>query len=787
MGESALQIENLVFGAREWTTAACILAAIVTMLAVWSYAVRNQLSGLRFVAMLLKVAAVGALAFCLLEPLRRQERPRPGANVMALVVDNSRSMEMRPPGQVSSRIERITGKLRSDAAWQSRLAQDFDVRRYAFDERLRAVEELESLEFDGNSSSLAEAITTLQSRFASRPVAGVLLFTDGLATDGVSSLLSESEFDFPIYPVVVGEQAKLRDVAIVDTSVNMSSFELAPAGVEATLKAIGLSGESVVVRLINAAGETLEKQTVACDSHDFEARIRFQFLPSEPGFQIVQLRAMLDREDSDKAQVKSRTEVTTANNSRLLAVDRGGGPYRILYVAGRPNWEFKFLRRALEEDVELDLQGLVRIAKQEPKFSFRDRGIETANPLMAGFGDDEETVEQYDEPVLLRLGVNEDELKSGFPSGEADLFSYHAIILDDVEASFFSQQQMLLMREFVAERGGGFMMLGGQESFLGGGYRDTPLGDVLPVYLRGFASGKDKSGPVRYRLTREGGLEPWLRLRANQSDERTRVDEMPDFLTWNAAAEVKPGASVLAQLTTPEGMEPGLVAQRFGNGRALALLVGDFWRWSMRRATEETDDLAQSWRQIARWLTNDVPRRVASEIVAPESVLEPHRLLIRLRDPAYKPLENATVTLKVTEPDGQEVTASATPDDTRAGLYVTDYWSKLDGGYQCVVEATGPDGEELDSLRTGWTAEPSAIEFARVKADQEILQEIADASGGQLVPIDELESFVATLPTRKVPITESRVEPLWHRPWFVIFAIGCLCLEWGLRRWKGLP
>ena len=36
----------------------------------------------------------------------------------------------------------------------------------------------------------------------------------------------------------------------------------------------------------------------------------------------------------------------------------GGGPFRILYVSGRPNWEFKFLRRALQEEDELDLVGL---------------------------------------------------------------------------------------------------------------------------------------------------------------------------------------------------------------------------------------------------------------------------------------------------------------------------------------------------------------------------------------------------------------------------------------------
>ena len=93
------QSENLVLGARDWMLVAIVLTLVAISLAVWSYAARGPRSAMGFLAFLLKVLAVAALAFCLLEPMRRSERPRPGANLMALVVDNSRSMQMRPPGQ----------------------------------------------------------------------------------------------------------------------------------------------------------------------------------------------------------------------------------------------------------------------------------------------------------------------------------------------------------------------------------------------------------------------------------------------------------------------------------------------------------------------------------------------------------------------------------------------------------------------------------------------------------------------------------------------------------------
>src|SRR5204863_1789512 len=109
----------------------------------------------------------------------------------------------------------------------------------------------------------------------------------------------------------------------------------------------------------------------------------------------------------------------------FATVDRGGGPYRILYVGGRPNWEFKFLKRGLMEDPEMLLSGLVRIAKKEPKFTFKSRDAERTNPLYRGFGDNkQDETEQYNEAVLVRINPEGDELRGGFPKDVEDLFRY---------------------------------------------------------------------------------------------------------------------------------------------------------------------------------------------------------------------------------------------------------------------------------------------------------------------------------------------------------------------------
>ena len=119
-------------------------------------------------------------------------------------------------------------------------------------------------------------------------------------------------------------------------------------------------------------------------------------------------------------------EATLVNNRRLVVVDRGKGPFRVLYVAGRPNWEYKFMRRALAEDNELDLVGLMRVANKEPKFTFRSRKGEKTNSLFRGFGNEkDDTAEQYDEAVMIRLDTRDEvELRDGFPKYAEGLFQY---------------------------------------------------------------------------------------------------------------------------------------------------------------------------------------------------------------------------------------------------------------------------------------------------------------------------------------------------------------------------
>ena len=599
-------VAEFLIGSPNWLIPAVVVGTVLTLLVLWNYARARKLrSRLAWMGIALKIAGIALLAVCLLQPMRRASRPRPRANLLPVLVDTSQSMDLAI-GRSGSWRDRIDEQLASDSAFYTDLAQSFDTRLYGFDKRIAGASDVQSMRRGGRATRLLEALGEMRERMEGRPVAGMLLMSDGNDPVSMGESTELPDFEFPVFPVVPAGNQSVDDLRLTGTSVRQTNFELSPVTITARYKIDGaLRGKAFATLTDTTTGTLIEEQPVDLESVESDGSVTFQFRPLDVGlrFYRVNLFREGDREAFDEPETlieASSSETTLVNNTQLISVDRGRGPYRVLYVAGRPNWEFKFLRRAVEEDSEIQLRGLFRMAKKALKFNFRDRNISTTNPLFQGLGDDaEEVAEQYDEPVIIRLGLESpDELASGFPKTADELFSFDALILDDIEPAFFSRDQLSMIRGFVSNRGGGLLMLGGQEMFAGKRFEESTLGELCPVYVdRG--AGDQASGPVTLGLTREGMLQPWLRLRDNASEETIRLREMPQFASANAVGELKAGAYQFATVTTADGrLEPAVAIHRFGNGKVGAVTITDLWRWSMRRDPEHADDAAQAWRQI---------------------------------------------------------------------------------------------------------------------------------------------------------------------------------------------
>lgn len=843
---------------RGWWLPAAGFVLLAGLLLVWSYRQAPGGAGLRLACATLKLLGLIALAACLLEPLWTGERARPGANFFVILADNSQGMRIHDRGARESRGDRLKELLTAQpSAWQDTMVENFQVRRYLFDARLQGTKDYAELDFQGRASGIGHALKSVAERFKGQPLAGILLLTDGNATD-LADAPAVGEGLPPVYPVVFGTDDPVKDVAVQKVAVSQTSFEDAPVTIQAEATATGFAGEPLRARLLKIAhvpklgpsASTNAPSTNAMETVRGAAAVgrsgatnrpgmagaglgpekltaeqtqkagadpvafRFQFKPEQSGVSFYRLAVNSGTNapaagagaggPGAEAAGGDADEATLANNQRVVVVDRGRGPYRILYVSGRPNWEYKFLHRALMEDDQLQMVGLIRIARREPKFEFRGRAGESSNPLFRGFGNQSpEETERYDQPVLIRLNTRDEyELRGGFPKLAEELYEYHAIVLDDLEAEFFTPDQMSLIQKFVSERGGGFLMLGGAESFQEGKYQRTPIGDLLPVYLDQPPDDRPP-GDLKLTLTREGWLQPWARLRNNESDERRRLDELPPFAVLNKVRGAKPGASAIATVSDKDGQYPAVVVQRFGSGRSAALMIGDVWQWGLKDEARHKD-MDKSWRQLARWLVADVPNRV--ELVAEPVRGDPNQavvLRVRARDKAFQPLDNASVVLHVQPvgvagplstppaaagpgPGREAVRLTAEPSPTLAGVYETTYIPRETGGYLAEALVTDAAGVEVGRAEAGWSSDPAADEFQSLKPNRALMEALARQTKGEMIAAGGLNAFAKGLPQRKAPVTETFTSPLWHQTAVFLFALLCFVAEWGLRRWRGL-
>ena len=335
---------------------------------------------------------------------------------------------------------------------------------------------------------------------------------------------------------------------------------------------------------------------------------------------------------------------------------------------------------------------------------------------------------------------------------------------------------------------GGFLMLGGQESFASGNYDRSPLEELLPVYINS-TNKRGVSSRFRMQLTREGWLEPWIRVKPSELEENQRIEEMPAFRTVNLVKRDKPGAAVLVEVEDADGkLLPALVAREFGHGRTAAMLIGDFWRWGLAREDPDNEDMSKSWRQMLRWLVADVPHRVDIKVrTEQEKGANIQTLAVTVRDEEFQPLDNAVVQLAITPPDGSEVLLAAQASNQLAGTYEVDYVARQVGAYRVEARVTGPDGHTLKAGVAGWTSQPAAAEFQQLVPNRQLLESLAKETGGEIIQENKLENFARQLQQQDFEITEPLIFPLWHQTWIFLLAIGLLCAEWGLRRWRGLP
>ncbi|MBV8859523.1 MAG: hypothetical protein JOZ02_21505 [Acidobacteria bacterium] len=746
------------FGFDVRPSALVVVACALLLLAFVYFAYvrpRTRLAGGTRVGLIaLRSALFLLILFLLLKPVVVVPSVIPRSSTVALVADDSRSMQMADAGDGRTRLEAMkTALFDADGPFQKRLREKFRTQAYGFSNQLDNVGDGgEELTGEGLSSDVSGALAEAARRSTGAPLSAVVLVSDGAAnagTDLAGELRNLRARGLPVYTVGVGDARRPADAELVRVNLPRRVLVGSSVEVEAFVRASGYGATKV---RIAASEDGRAVKTEEFPLHGGETEVvRMEIVPTTPGTHryTFDVQPLAD-------------ELTLENNRREALVEVVEGPQRVLYVEGEPRWELGKLRDALGRG---------------------EKNVELVSLLRTG------------ENKLYRQGVSgEAELADGFPKTEEELFAYDGLMLGSVEAGFFTPEQLRAIEAFVARRGGGLLALGGRFAFGAGGYAGTPVADALPVSVAARPAGSlQEPNPDTYaaaykaQLTARGASHPVTRLSDDRQQSQKIWNDLPPVSVPEAPAGVKPGATVLLEARRAGGGAVTLLAQqRYGRGQALAFTASDTWRWRMRMDSKSNAH-ENFWRQMLRYLVQGAPRQfeVAAEpdVSAPGDVV---RIVADLRDKKFNPAADARAVAHVTKPSGAtvEVPLRFTARD-EANVYVGEFKSDELGRHRIELSASGASIGEAAAQSEFLVAELNR-EFYDASLDEELLKRIAAETGGKYYTLAEAGALVDDLTYRQTDNSRPVTQDLWDMPVNFLLLVGLLSGEWFLRKRHGL-
>ena len=711
----------------------------------------------RAVSACLRLTAVALLAAPLFEPALVTPTVVPNENFVAVLVDVSGSMAVADGPQGETRLDLAHELLYRDGSGLVRgIEEDFQVRLYTFDAHASRADSLVGAA-EGPATDVSAALERVMRDFRGLPLTGIVLLTDGADNTPMPPVAKAEELrarDIRLHVIGLGAESFDAERELMEVLVSKGVGKRAGAEIDVTVRSWGAEPDPVAFG-IYAGEELVFSETRMLKGDGKIDRLTFFFEPPAEGAFVYRM-AMAD----------APGELNTANNARSMLVDARTDTLRVLYFEGHLRQDFKFIKRALEEDHVVDFTSISR----------------------TGTG------------KLYRQGIRgPDELAGGFPSEAADLYQFHAVILGDVEATAFSPSQLRLMEAFVRVRGGGFLMMGGRKTFAEGVYVTGPVADMLPVYLdasRAQVIPRQFTDPRRASEEPEGfafeptaaGLEsPILKLSPEPVTNRGLWSDMPLLTSINYLGAPKAGAQVLAEKPQDRygEAEPLLIVQRYGKGRTAALATSSTWRWQMLL---EAGDYRHErfWQQLARWLAASAPETVDVDVgQSAIDVGSEAELSVKVYDDTFGPVEGAVVEGVLTGPEGRAQPLRFDEALARSGTYTATVAPAVDGRYALAVTATR-DGEVLGARERSILGRPNQTEYFDATLKRALLEQMAQAAGYYYTPAEALEVPV-NLRERRSSTSVYHAEYLWDMPALFILSILLLCAEWLYRRRQGLP
>lgn len=622
----------------------------------------------------------------------------------------------------------------------------------------------------GPGTNIQRALTEAM---AERLTAAVVLLTDGQHTDRASSredVLATARQaklkDTPLLIVGLGNPHRVRNVQASEVYADSQVWKDDPFELQASVRSEGSGpNDPVKVSLLEfAAGDdgqsaeptTLETRDVPLPTDGGQVRLSFSHTPKQIGRfgYSIRVEPLAGEASVDDNQSLAPTQVKVIDDKA-----------RLLLVAGKPSWDYRFVRLLLEREKSIDLSCWLQTL-------------------------DEDRAQEGDK-IIRHL-----------PRTKEELFEYDVVLLFDPNPREFDEAWITLLTEFVGEHSGGLLYLAGPTfttQFLASARTGeiksllpVRFGDVLATDVATLLDRGDREWPIQ--IVEPNADHPVLRFHPETRRSLELWKLMPGVMWSLPIHDAGPTATVLLTHADPtqmqaSGLRPLMMAGQYGTGRTVFVGFEGTWRW--RQVGRNAEYFNRFWVQAARFLIEG--RALAGKR---RGTLETDRtryevgdritLVGRLMDATFKPLQQPEVaaTLHVEGHPAQPLVLR--PIANQPGRYEAALTAQHTGRHGVRVNFSDDATTNAPQVEATFSVAPPSVESERTWLDRPLLEELAAASGGRYFELSSLSELAAAIPNRQQTISiQGQPIPLWDTNRLLLAIVGLLATEWALRKhWR---
>jgi hypothetical protein len=339
------------------------------------------------------------------------------------------------------------------------------------------------------------------------------------------------------------------------------------------------------------------------------------------------------------------------------------------------------------------------------------------------------------------------------------------------------------MEELVRRRGGALLMMSGP-SYTPHSYRDTAIGELLPVTIQ--------PGPWQAVTTleaptiTEAGFVSKVPMLTEEEDSSEEIWQKTRPLRAVPPVVAKPGASVLMGLSSLriDGEPyPFMAWHRYGNGKAMFLASGKIWRirYNVGRKHHE-----RFWAQTIQFMAlsrlHAGNKRVTIETDRSEyGTSESIKVFANVLNPFLDPVRARSYTVHVSpagQPEQQEP-VRLTPVPGVPGFYEGSTLARDPGSYRMLAA----EADRKSANSPDFVVRDVSLELREPGMRMDVARRLAERSEGIAAStFKELQHLVGSIRAQS-PLRKEHIDlELWDTPLVFVLIILFAGSEWIIRR-----